>query len=199
MNKHNYTMRKISLACVLLAFSASVSAKDNNKIGFYFGAGISQTTLAVNQQNMAITYSTDPQSSFETNGLGLDLMVGIELDEYLSFEVAYTEIGSVALNNGTTQQKLFDADMFNISAVISHPVSQKVDVYGRLGMSYWSTLNEEFDTMESGSGIVYGAGFDINIYGNENRLLRVEWRRQEFDSITFESADTVSASAVFKF
>lgn len=197
MKTNKHTLQKLTLACILVTSFTSVAQANNT--GFYFGAGVSQTNLEANQQNMSVAYGTDPDSSFETNGLGLSLIAGITLDEYLSFEVTYTGLGSIALDDGTTQQKMFDADLFNLAAVLSHPISDKVDIFGKLGVSYWSTLDEDVDTLVSGSGIVYGAGFDINIYGNKNRTMRIEWQRQEFENITFESADTITASAIFKF
>ncbi|MDH5764782.1 MAG: outer membrane beta-barrel protein [Gammaproteobacteria bacterium] len=190
---------RYTLYSVLLITSYSANASDSSDIGFYFGAGISQTTLAVKQQNMALAYGTSPTSSYETNGLGLLLTAGITLDEYLGFEASYTEIGSIALDNGNTQQKMFDADMFNINAILRTPISENISIFGKLGVSYWSTYDEDLNVMESGNGIIYGAGFDFNIYGNNNRTLRVDWQHQEFENITFTDADTITATAIFNF
>ena len=161
---------KLMLACSLFTASYSAHAGGADDLGFYFGVGASQSSLDANQANMSLAYGSDPQSSFETNGLGLSLVAGLSMDEYLSFEASYTELGSIALDNGTTQVKMFDADIFNVSALLSYPVNEKVDVFGRLGLSYWSTLDENVDTLESGSGLVYGAGMDVNVYGNKSSL-----------------------------
>ena len=57
--------------------------------------------------------------------------------------------------------------------------------------------NEE--TLESGQGLLYGAGFDVNIYSSKERIMRIEWEHHEFDQITLNSADTISVSAIFNF
>ena len=54
-------------------------------------------------------------------------------------------------------------------------------------------------TLESGEGFLYGAGVNINIYNNKDRMLRVEWEHHEFDNITLDNVDTVSVSAIFQF
>ena len=191
--------KKYVLATTLLITTTIASAENYQKIGFYFGAGLSQTNLIANQPNLSAAYSTNPQSTFEPNGFGIGLMAGIKLDQHLAFEAAYTNIGSIALDNGTTQKKAFNADLFNINAVLSTPISNNINAFGKLGISLWETYDDDLNTMDSGNGLLYGAGFDINVYGNDKRTLRVEWTHNEFENIIFESAATVSVSALFNF
>ena len=199
MKKQTIKTTNIVLAAALLMSARSAFAEEKQRIGFYFGAGLSQTSLVANQQNLAVAYSTNPQSTFETSGFGLELMGGIKIDQHLAFEIAYTDIGSIALDNGITQQKVFSADLINVSAVLSHPLTDDIDAFGKLGVSLWETYDNDLNTMDSGNGLLYGAGLDINVYGSDSRTLRIEWKHQEYDNIILSSADTVSISAVFNF
>lgn len=166
---------------------------------FYIGAGISHSSFDINQLNMAAAYGTSPTDEFKIQGSGLNILMGFQVDPHLAFELSYADLGSVALDNDTVQRKVFDAEVINLSSKLSMPVSEDIEAFAKVGLSYWSTLDDDMDSLESGSGISYGAGIDINVYGNKDRIMRVEWHHQTYDEIVFNGSDTVSLSAVFKF
>lgn len=188
--------RDYLIAAVMLTSSTTVSAQD---MSYYFGVGLNQSNLVTNQLNMAHAYSTSTESTFEPTGFGLGLTAGINVDEHLAFEITYSDLGSIALNNGSIKEKAFNVDLLNINAKISHPINENFSAFGKLGISLWDTYDDDLNTLESGNGFLYGAGVDINLYGNHDRILRVEWLHNEFENIIFESADTISISAIFNF
>lgn len=93
---------------------------------------------------------------------------GYNVTEMLAAEVAYTNIGDFH-KNGTAS----DVSAFSVSGVANIPVNGSFGVFGKAGLSRWSSENTDGDT--SGTGVSYGLGAKVNL--SESMKLRAEWER----------------------
>lgn len=191
-------IRNTALALMLIT-SSSVFATGMPKDMLYFGFGMVQTDLNINQENIIAINGLGAGSTFKNNGLSLNLMVGINLDEYLSFELGAIDLGSISLNDGTTTQEFMSATTVYTDAVFKQQISDNIKSFVKLGVSFWSTLNKSNDNTSEGLGLHYGAGLDINVYGASNRVMRLLWEHHEFDQVILNDADSLSLSVLFHF
>jgi len=53
--------------------------------------------------------------------------------------------------------------------------------------------------IESGQGLTYSVGVNVDLYGGDERTLSIEWERYNFSGVALKEADSVSASIKFKF
>lgn len=197
MKRQNLTQ---ATAMALVIFSTSTLAESTPFAqSIYFGAGVALTDIDINQQNLKAINSLPAQTGFDNQGGGYSIFLGTKLDRYLSLEMAYSELGDIqmTLNNQTTE--LFSVDAISVTSTLSYPLSQNTDIYAKLGVAEWNIENKNSFFKDSGTGLTYGMGLDINLYGSKNRSLRVEWTHQEFDEISINNSDTISASMVFNF
>ena len=182
-----------------MLMSSSVFAAGLPNDPFYFGAGLVQTNLSINQENVVSLNGLSGQADFENDGHSLKLLVGVDLDEHLSFELGLVDLGSVSLSDGVTTQKFISAESIYLDSILRQAIGDDVNVFALLGVTSWEVTNEFDETSTAGTGLHYGLGFDVNIYGSNNRVMRVLWDRHEFDQIILDEADSVSISVLFKF
>jgi len=188
-------------ATIALAILSSSSYAQNTSFAqsIYFGAGVAQTDIDINQQNIKAINALPAQSAFDNQGGGYSVFLGTKLDRYLSLEMAYTSLGDIQMTLNEQTTELFSIDALNVTGILSYPLSQNTDVFAKLGVAEWKLENENSFFNESGTGLTYGLGFDINLYDSKSRALRVEWTHQEFDEISINNSDTITASMVFNF
>ena len=94
---------------------------------------------------------------------------------------------------------MFKADVVYVDAVMTQPIFKSIAVQARLGMSFWSLGNSDENEIESGQGLTYGAGLNIDIYGSKERTLLIGWERYNFSGVALKEADLISASIKFRF
>jgi len=198
MKSINKTLKSLILATALCLTHNMAFAANPITDKLYFGIGLVQSELSVNKNNVNANF-TNNNSRLDSNGFGLELLAGYKVDDYLAFEIGYTDIGDVSSTNNSVSQNIFSVDSLYIDAKFNHNLTANIDAFAKLGVSMWEINSDVDSTLESGEGLLYGAGFDINLYNNKDRLLRVEWEHHEFDNITLNDADTVSVSAIFQF
>lgn len=93
---------------------------------------------------------------------------GYKITEKLAVEGAYLNIGDLYKNGQNS-----DISAFTINGVGTLPVTEKFDVFGKLGATRWSSDNT--GGSESGFGMTYGVGAKMNL--NETTKLRAEWEK----------------------
>jgi len=198
MTKSN--LSRSTLGIILTLCSVSTLAANNPfSSSIYFGAGLAQTSLELNEQNIKANNLVASQSEFKTNKNGYTLFFGTKIDSYMSLEMGYSSLGDVQVSQNNQTNELFSVDSVFINTSLSYPVTQNTDVYAKLGISEWSIESTNSNFNDYGTGLSYGLGLDINIYAAKNRTLRLEWMHQEFDEIALNTSDTITASMVFSF
>ena len=61
-------------------------------------------------------------------------------------------------------------------------------------------MDESVDSsVGDGVDLTYGVGMDIDLYGGEERKLRIKWKRFEFDDVYLSSADLITLGLLFQF
>ena len=198
MKNIRLNLKSLSLATVLSLTQSTAFATNLINDRLYLGIGLVQSDLSVNKNNVNANF-TNNNSSLNNNGFGLEVLAGYKIDEFLAFEIGYTDIGDINSTENTVSLNLFSVDSLYINAKFNHNLSNNIDAFAKLGVSMWEVYKDYDSTLESGEGLLYGAGLDINIYNNKDRVLRLEWEHHEFDNITLNDADTISASVIFHF
>lgn len=117
-------------------------------------------------------------SNCEDSDTAWKLFGGYRLSERLSAEGAYVSLGD--LHKGGENS---DISAFTANAVGTMPVTEKFDIFGKLGVMRWSSDNTDED--ESGFGVTYGLGAKMRL--NETTSLRAEW--EKFPGIETSSSD----------
>lgn len=191
--------KRILIALAMMLASSAVNAEGSLNEKIYMGFGISETSLKINQNNTIIVNGLEKQSVFEDDGFGLTAYVGIRLDEYLSLELGYNDMGSVQLTDSQGGNNFLDVQSVYVDAVLSRQVIKNIDVFALVGVSVWELTGKYEEPVSDGTDLRYGAGMDINLYGKRNRLVRIKWEHQEFDNLILSDSDTISASLMFKF
>ena len=190
----------ILLASILaLSPLSPVYADENPAQNIYFGVGVSLTDLQLNEDNILANINLNGQYQFDNSSPAFKLFAGYRFDQYLAIEMDYTSFGNTAIDNGNQKTILFSADSLVISMALNYPVTQNIDLYGKLGVSAWIMDSSREILKTDGTGMAYGVGLDINLYGEKTRVMRVEWLEQSFDDVFLSQSSTLSASIVFRF
>jgi len=166
---------------------------------WYAGVGVGATDLTFNETNLSAMYSGGSDSSFRQGGNTFKLFAGYQFDPLLGVELGVTRFGEIVMDSIPVQRNLFTVDAVYVDAVVTRPVFKNIDVQAKLGMSFWSLTDDDENDIESGQGLTYGAGLNIDIYGSKERTLLIEWERYNFSGVALKEADVISASIKFRF
>jgi hypothetical protein len=189
---------KYSVLLILLMFlSLDAIAQDSY---YYLGLGLGNSNFQLNQSNIVADYaSLTGASSFTDSATAFSLFGGMQLDQYVSLEMDILTAGDISAKQAGQTIKLFDVSTLAITVALSKQVSERVRLFGRIGMHWWD-ISESFGDLEiinNAVDITYGLGADINVYGDRSRQLRVQWNHYEYDGIYIDSNDTLSLSLLF--
>lgn len=135
-------IRKLCLSAVLLCMSANSSATDAGYIGIGVGS---------------VDYDAEAISSFD-DPVGLEVLVGKEINRNLSFELSYIDFGEA--DDGIAPVWRLDGDSITAGALIRAKAGKTADVFVKLGMHSW-----DMELTEDGTGVIdSNDGIDI-FYG----------------------------------
>ena len=202
MNTHSKKTKFLTaialLACVQMpqAFAESGYERENR---MYFGFGVTASDLAFNETNLSLQYSGGSLSSFDHTGNAFKLFGGYQFDPLLGVEIGITSFGEIVMNSSSGQRNLFMADSAYVAATATQPITKNISAIAKLGMSFWELNDNDENTIESGQGLIYGAGLDFNLYGNNDRSLLIEWEHYNFSGVALKEASQIGASLVFRF
>jgi OOP family OmpA-OmpF porin len=167
--------KKFAIAAALAVVASSACAAGAK--GFYGGLDVGSTKI----DNV-----DDSSASFGG-------VVGYGFNRYVALEYGYRRLGRWDIHGGTFDGGTFTSTQMLFTVVGSYPLSQELDVYGRVGfndMANESSARGQSSTNDI-SGGVYGAGlryhFTPTISG------RVEVQKPTVDSTN------VNVGIVFKF
>lgn len=209
-------MKKILLATVIVAASTGAIAQ-SFKSGYYAGGELGYTLVDNNAQNFAnglVAVNGGSSSVTQNRGLGIGrAFVGYKATENFDVELGYFQSGDVNYTfsgvssggtaySGTTKVSVKG---FDYSVLLRPSISSGMNAaYLRIG---GHSSKEEATTSgtnirggkisESGTGYLYGAGYDINIGTNLDARLQIT--RLEKVAGTSDKATVFSVGILGKF
>lgn len=159
-------MKKLAMMLIgMIALAAPAAAAEK---GFYLGAGFGVSSLDV--RDFAPDYA---HLRFEESDFGYKLFAGWRVSKYFAAEAGYTNFGDVRQWEGGNMEFFQEADigvsMFSAEAVGLIPLSDKVDLFGKLGIASWdssvitTTGGETEDLSTSGTDPTFGIGLAVRI------------------------------------
>jgi|SRR5689334_2458282 len=210
----------IVLAGLSLAFAGYTEAagkkrpRSANRIGAYGGASIGQTKFSANGAEQDVENLEDTlinagvgtqnlSSGTEDTDLGYQATFGYRFHRYFAAELGLAQYGSLVSHakadidfddgNGfvpTSVKLSFSAGGPVFSAIGILPISDKFELFARLGYLFSSTENEfaaKIDGQNAGTGSlkgnsqdpVYGLGFSFHI----NQIYSIRAEYQQIDSV----------------
>ncbi|MCF6257615.1 MAG: outer membrane beta-barrel protein [Gammaproteobacteria bacterium] len=201
--KRCYSKRSLLVAMVFLVGGyvspvfAAPSFGDEKR--WYAGVGVSASDLTFNEANLSAMYSDGSDASFRQGGDTFKLFAGYQFDPLLGIELGVTSFGEIVMDTDLSQRNVFTANALYLNAVITQPVLKNIDLQAKFGMSFWSLMDNDDNEIESGQGLTYGVGMNIDLYGSDERTLLIEWERYNFSGVALQEADSMSASIKFRF
>ena len=189
-------MALVACAYMPQAFAESGYERESR---MYFGFGVTASDLAFNEANLSLNYSGGSLSSFDHTGNAFKLFGGYQFDPLLGVEMGITSFGEIVMDSASGQSNLFMADSAYVAATATQPITKNISAIAKLGMSFWELNDNNENTIESGQGLIYGAGIDFNLYGNNDRSLLIEWDHYNFSGVALKEANQIGASLVFRF
>lgn len=162
----------------LPATGMAASVVDENEAGFFVGVGLGQTKLHVT--------SPELDGSANASETGFKLLAGYQFNRYFSIEGSIYEPGEVSDSEDGDSITL-DTDVVQGFAVGTLPlVEGRLDVFGKVGLSYWSsalTASSGFETAklnDEGTDFTWGLGVAAHI---TDRLTgTVQFEQTEIDA-----------------
>lgn len=93
---------------------------------------------------------------------------GYKVLENVSAEVGYVNLGDIHKNGENS-----DVSAFTVNAVGSVKVTERFDIFGKIGGMRWASDNTDGD--KDGFGATYGIGAKMNL--SESTRIRAEWEQ----------------------
>jgi OOP family OmpA-OmpF porin len=182
----------LSLLVVLVAATIPASASDT---GFYLGAGLGRSTIDI------IEFYPTLGDSLETTNSAYKAYGGYRILKFLALEAGYANLGSpqgleknVPEHPERAEVSVKGLDAFVVGIL---PVSNVVDIFGKLGLMSWDTDVTSvqdgeviYDESYSGTDTAYGIG--IGFWVGKNVTLRAEgewFKIGDFDTVAVYSAN----------
>ncbi len=137
------------------------------------------------------------QSSIDTSGYdnstGYKLFAGVSFSTYGSLDLAYANLGR--FKRSSVSDTYFDLDGFELTAMGSYPISQRVSLFARAGYYSWNLDSVLSGTKFGfdGNDFTLGAGMRFGISDD----IRLHLEYQKYNDI--EGADFNSIYAGFDF
>ena len=188
-------MKRFAL-CVLLAANlvALPARADEFESQWYGGLGLGLVNFSVNKGSVPALSAT---SSVNSNSYNLNAFAGYQFDPFLGFELDYLGGGSVTASSLGQTSKLFNVALTTISATMGTPLNDNVRIYAKLGGTFWKFSSQRSVAMNDGFGPSAGLGVDVNLYGNSERKLRIEYNYYHLDNVYVKNAGSLNINAIF--
>ena len=126
---------------------------------YYFGGSIGSSDG---------TSYCDGETSCEDSDTAWKLFGGYKFTENLSAEGTYTNLGDMHKNGENS-----DISALSANAVGSVQLTEKFDIFGKVGAMRWSSNNSNGD--RDGFGVTYGVGAKMRM--SESTKIRAEWEQ----------------------
>lgn len=181
----------LSLAAAGIAGGVAIAPETNAAdLGPYVGAGAGIYTLSLDD---------DEFDDFDDNAAFGRLFGGVRITDNLALEADYQKLAK-------TKDELFgsnvelDATAWSVSLRPILPITDFVDLYGRLGWTWYdveakaSALGTSFSVEDSDDDFTWGAGVDIHL--GQSLSLRADFSRIEIEDTDL---NLISAGVFFRF
>jgi OOP family OmpA-OmpF porin len=193
-------MKKFFAAALLSTASLSAMAAGQ---GFF---------ATVDAGQISFTGSANP--SYWSKPSAITLGGGYHFNRNLGVEAGYSIVGDTTVNTvtvGNTWHETMKTKIFQVVAVGTFPISDKFELFGKLGLandkfdySYSDTLGANTSLSASKTALTYGIGGQFNI--NQHFGIRAQY--QDFGKATFSGctsgkcdfgATSISVGGVYNF
>ncbi len=183
---------------------------------WYIGTGIGQTRATIDRDRLqrSLTANGATMSSFNVDekDVGYKMFVGKQLNPYLAIEGGYVDLGKFGFNSTTSQGGTLSGEAgfrgVNLDLLAQLPLSERLSVYGRLGMNYTKAsthfrgnrLAAVTNPNPTESKLNPKAGLGLEYKFSEALALRGEAERSRVNDAVGNrgDADMVSLSLVYK-
>lgn len=169
-------MDKKTVALGLLiagALSSAYAAPDNGS--FYTGAKVGWSAY----HNTDFKDPTVAKSDASSNSVGYGGYVGYQVHPNVAFELGYDELGKMKYkrSNPLQNEASYQVRGVQLSAKLSAPLSDDLDVYGRLGTMSWRGQSEIAGRKFSENGVspLIAAGFELDVTDSIAARLEYQW------------------------
>jgi len=180
----------LCLLVVLVAATIPVSASDT---GFYLGAGIGQASYDI------LDFYPTLGDAVESPTPGLTIYGGYRFLKFLAVEAGYSDLGSPQWQERNVQGYQERAEVsvkgWDAFVVAILPVSNVVDIYGKLGIMAWDTEITSFQQGDyiysessTGTDTAYGIGAGFWVGPNVTLRGEAEWFKiGDYSTVPFYS------------
>ena len=136
------------------------------------GLGLDLAHVSVNRSSFP---ALSPAATINSNAYNLNFFAGYQIDEFLGLDFDWLYGGTVRANDLGQTTKLFGLNLMTFSATLNKTVNGNLHLYGKVGGTIWSFSSDQNVPKNTGAGPAIGLGADINLYGGNERKLRLEW------------------------
>lgn len=183
-------MNNLSTFTAIPLLLGALTLTSNLNAAPYVGFSFGQATT----EDACDDFAGDPSVSCDDSDTAFKIYGGSKINPNLALEVAYIDMGEAVATDGFVTLTS-EVTAFNFSALGIIPVSETVDLFGKVGLLFWDakfSASGNFSGSISEDGTDIGFGFGANIAVNEKFSLRAEF--QKFPNIGDEN--TIGESAI---
>jgi OOP family OmpA-OmpF porin len=184
-------------------------------VGAYVGAALGSTSmdLSAADTERGLTDAGFPnRSSVDGDSdTGYRLFAGYRFNGWLGAELSYVHLGKGRIRSTTltTPAASIDTEIkaygVNLGLAAGYPVTDRVDLYAKLGVFFWdakasatatnSAGSADTSSDDSGSDVSYGLGASVRV--SDNFALRADWDRYNVGDNADTDLFSVGAELLF--
>lgn len=198
-------IKKTLLSTTFFAFTMATAgaayANDNANAGGYIGASVGSTSL--------------PSEFDDSSTTSFGISAGYRVNDNFAFEGSYLNLGTADLSTSEVISGVqvnakgeIEITGINLGLVGIAPVSERFDLYGKVGVFMWDadlditatgsmggvTHTERASESESGTDLSFGVGGQFHV--TDNFAIAGEFTRYDLEG---DALDNISVVARFKF
>ncbi len=189
---------KVAAAVAALSLATVPAAFADENAGWYLGGGLGKFNAQIDD----VDEVDDAVEGWDESDDTYKFFAGYRLNPFLSFELAYVNLGepSGAVVPGRNVDAAVDG--FAPYVIGTIPLGKWFEVYGRLGYYFYDAtlgveneLGDRVQFDEESEDLVYGAGVGLNI----GEKLNVRFEYEKFDFEGLDDADALWLTAAWRF
>jgi opacity protein-like surface antigen len=189
---------KVAAAVAALSLATVPAAFADENAGWYLGGGLGQFNAQIDD----VDEVDDTIEGWDESDDTYKFFAGYRLNRFLSFELAYINLGepSGAVVPGFNVDSAVDG--FAPYVIGTIPLGKWFEVYGRLGYYFYDAtlgvedeLGDRVQFDEESEDLVYGAGVGLNV--GEKLNIRFEYEKFDFEGL--DDADALWLTAAWRF
>ncbi|CAA2930801.1 porin OmpA [Arsenophonus endosymbiont of Bemisia tabaci] len=172
-------MKKIAIAVAVAAFATAAQAAPKDNI-WYTGAKLGWSHF---EDTGFHPYDENVGSvvKLKRDQLGAGAYVGYQHNQYLGFELGYDWLGRMRYSGQPNNDSVKSMMGVQLTARLSYPLTDELDVYGRLGGMVWradakaNVGDQSFKEHDTGVSPVYALGLEYAITPEWATRLDYQW------------------------